>query len=227
MIETIDYPKYLNQRMQSEGPKRKGERTRDRLKIATAELLNRTTYQELRITDICKQAKIAPGTFYLYFDNKLPLTIEILSEFVELWFSSAHQLKGSDQRGKDSFDSIFRTNLAYIQVVRANPGLFRCVLEMSNIEPEFASFLQRTSAAVYDKGVTAFSQKEGVSPTEKLRFSIHALGSMIDDTLRRLIVMKDPYLIACVESMDLSDEDLARALSTLWYRGLFGHDPEG
>ncbi len=225
MTETIDYVRFLEERAQREGPKRKGERTRDRLKIATIELLNQCSFQDLRVTDICDRTKIAPGTFYLYYENKQLLTIEILSEYVELWTELSKDAASAFDNGDDLFEAIYQTNLSYLNIARANPGLTRCVMQMSEIEPEFATFVHSTSSEIYSRTVAAIAKRTSADASPDLLLTINALGSMMDDLVRRLCVVKDPYLTRCVDEAGFDTQGIARHLTTLWYRAIFGENP--
>ncbi|MEQ9586701.1 MAG: TetR/AcrR family transcriptional regulator [Parvibaculaceae bacterium] len=225
MTDLMDYTTYLDQRMKREGPKRKGERTRDRLKVAASELLNEESYQELRITDICDRAGIAPGTFYLHYENKQILTIEILSEYVEMWTDLSSQTTADIDDDGDMFEAIYHTNLIYIQLAQLNPGLTRCVLQISDIEPEFAAFVHATSSQVYARTVAAIAKRTRLPSSPLLLLTINALGSMMDDIVRRLFVMRDPHLNSCISEMKMSTEDLAKHLTMIWYRSIFGEDP--
>lgn len=219
MADILEYTSHLNEKVRSEGPKRKGARTRDRLKIATAKLLNETSYQDLRVTDICDKANVAPGTFYLYFENKQVLTIEILSEFVEMFDRDVRH------HSHDPFESIYRSNLLFIQMARSNPGLFRCILQMSDVEPDFARVHQRINGSWYAKVVAAMTHWVELPSRDAALLSIHALGSMMDDVVRRLFVMQDPYLIEVIDALKFDDEAIAEHLSVIWYRAIFGADP--
>ena len=46
---------------------RKSERTQTRLQAAACRLLETVPPSELKVTDICREAGVAHGTFYVYF----------------------------------------------------------------------------------------------------------------------------------------------------------------
>lgn len=56
---------------------RKGLRTRGRLVEAAKKVFERDGFLDARIVDICKTARVAPGTFYHYFDSKEQLFREV------------------------------------------------------------------------------------------------------------------------------------------------------
>lgn len=220
MNQAVDYPTYLQDKVKDEGPKRKGERTRDRLKVAAANILDKVSYQDLRVTDICKEAGVAPGTFYLYFENKQILTIEMLSEFVEMFDREVRI------RAQSPFESIYHANLSYIQIARRNPGFFRCVLHMSDVEPEFARFHQQISGKWYERVTSSLSRWLEIPDDKMALLTTHALGSMMDDWVHRFFVAKDPTLVTNVKKLKLTDEEMAEYLSVIWYRAYFGKDPD-
>ncbi len=50
-------------------PGRRGRATRTRLLDCTADLLDKTSYRELKVIDIAREAKTSPATFYQYFPD--------------------------------------------------------------------------------------------------------------------------------------------------------------
>ena len=46
---------------------RRGQRTRQRLLDSTERLLGRSTYREVRVVDIARDAGMSPAAFYQYF----------------------------------------------------------------------------------------------------------------------------------------------------------------
>lgn len=50
-------------------PGRRGRATRQRLLECTAEMLRATSYRDLKVVDIAREARTSPGTFYQYFPD--------------------------------------------------------------------------------------------------------------------------------------------------------------
>jgi len=222
MIKTNDYAEYLRQKVKGGEKKRKGERTRDKLKIIAAELLKEKTFRDLKVTDICERAGIAPGTFYLYYNNKRELTLEVMTEFVEMFNAEVQSNESTDP-----FTAISVANYAFLKSVIANAGLMRCVLQVSDEEPEFALLQQRINDRWYTKVATAVSRRLHLENPSVAFFIVHALGSMMDQLVYRLVIQRDPYLIKVVEDLDLDDVGINDYLSVIWYRVLYGEDPPG
>ena len=61
---------------------RKAERTQARIQAAACRLLEDRTANELKVAEICAEAGLAHGTFYLYFRDVRHLMVETLTAFV-------------------------------------------------------------------------------------------------------------------------------------------------
>jgi AcrR family transcriptional regulator len=71
-------------------PGRRGQETRDRLLASTAALLARTSWRDIKIIDIAKEAGTSPATFYQYFES----IEQAIFELAERLASDASQLAG-------------------------------------------------------------------------------------------------------------------------------------
>ena len=60
-------------------PGERGRQTRQRLLDATVELLTTTSWRSVKVTDIARQARTSPATFYQYFGN-VEQAIRVLAE---------------------------------------------------------------------------------------------------------------------------------------------------
>lgn len=92
---------------------RKGQLTRARL-IATLEnMLKHRPLRELRVMDICREAKTAPGTFYLYFEDVEGLALEAIRKSQELP-TELSELLDSDWPRDQAFDFARRFISGYV-----------------------------------------------------------------------------------------------------------------
>jgi AcrR family transcriptional regulator len=212
----------LKQRQLEAGEKRKGERTRDNLKLAAIEALERTGYHKLTVADICTRAGASHAAFYLYFKDKNDITHQVLSEFMEEIFAQAR----SSDRGDSAFDSIYSTNLLWLRAAKANAGLMRCVLQLSDDTQQFKEFRESTDARWFAHVSRSIAKRWlGNQIDEKaLLLTVYALGSMTDEFIRRILVSGDPHLQELVNDAAPTEEALAHFLTTLWFRALFGAD---
>lgn len=207
-----------------EGAKRKGERTRDRLKLGAVEVLGDVGYRRLRVSDICERADISPAAFYLYFKNKKEITIEVLTEFLEALSKSARTPEG---QSLSVYEGIYHSNLSWITAVRANAGLMRCLLQLSDETPEFKRLNERSGYEWFAHVTRGLLRRlPDVQIDENtMMLAVYALGGMMDEISRRLLVARDPQLKSLVNGAAPSDAAFAEFLSIIWYRALFCAEP--
>lgn len=213
----------LKTRQREAGKKRKGERTRDRLKLAAVKVLGEVGFRRLRVADICKRANVSAAAFYLYFDNKEEITVEVLTEFLNVLAGLSH----TAGRTRTLYEALYETNLQWIGAVRANAGLMRCLLQLSDETPEFKQLNERSGHDWFLHVTRALLKRfpEVQVDERALLLAVYAMGGMMDELSRRLLVSREPHLISVVDELAPSDEALAEFLSLLWYRALFGATP--
>ncbi|NUM33682.1 MAG: alpha/beta fold hydrolase [Candidatus Brocadiae bacterium] len=102
----------------------KGKIAQEKIILAAAGLFTRKGFANTNVVDICKEADIAIGSFYQYFDNKrdvLEGIIILLKENLYKKFSCLSQKDGMAVQIKKSFVLFFEfvlENLAYYQSLR-------------------------------------------------------------------------------------------------------------
>ena len=215
----------LRRRQKNSGIRRKGERTRDRLKIAALQVLEERGYLKLRVSDVCKRARVSAAAFYQYFRNKQDVTVEVLTEFLHYNF----RIGNGTAAERSFFDSLREANLTWIGSVRANAGLMRCLLQLGDQVPEFKKLNQQLNyewfAYVTERLLKRYPRLRADDRTVLL--AVYALGGMMDELSRKVLVAREESLEAIIEATAPSDEALAEFLSVLWYRALFAADPPG
>src|SRR5947208_16307613 len=65
----VDVPRTELRAVDGRVPGRRGRATRDRLLKCTAELLEKTSYRDITVTDIASRAGTTPATPYQYFPD--------------------------------------------------------------------------------------------------------------------------------------------------------------
>lgn len=198
----------------------KGDRTKYRLKIAAAQALEEIGYQDIKVSDICGYAKVALGTFYVYYRDKNEIAIEIVLEFVEHLYDRAREVG----RGTGDYEAILNTNRFFVAAYSANPGLMQCHVQLNSQVPEFRE-VWRPRHLKWIEGLARSISRRG-NYDESLPGSpqavAHALEGMVFHYLYAVIVTGNALIEE--EGPDHAD-DLAQMLSTLWYRAVYGRDP--
>lgn len=217
---TISYIEYLERSFAESPPKRKGERTRERIKIAAAKCLQNLGYIAMRVTDVTEVAEIAEGSFYVYFKDKSDVSLAVLTDLMDNFFA----LEASREGGRSAYDSIRLANRRWIAVCRANAGLMRCILQVGDETPEFAQLSQRANAVWYERVAMGARRRRGEETAAPL-LAAYLLGGMMDELVRKLIVYPDADLAAVLKRMELDDDGVADASSLIWLRVLHPGEP--
>lgn len=197
----------------------KGERTRFRLKLAGAQMLEEGGFQNLKVADICRQAGLASGTFYVYFQDKSEIATEILLEFGDTLYAQAQNAT----RGSSSFEAVLLTNQFFVAAYQCNAGLTRCLIQL---EDQIAEFRQRwRERRMQWIGRIASSIARRAAPPEapeSLRMQMaYALEGMVFHYLYDVFVRREPVL----SDMAGNPEYIAELLSILWYRAVYCSNP--
>lgn len=219
----FDFREVLEQRNR-QTIKKKGDRTQERLKLATAIRLSDMGFRDLKVSDICETAGLSSGTFYIYFLNKVEITRVVLEEFL----THLDTVLSRDTSGRSPFESILHANIRWLRFVRANAGLFRCVLQVSDDSTEIASFLHEINARWYGRITKSALRRypADASPNEDtLLLAVYSLGSMMDEIARRLIIYPDNAFVSLAARTTEDDKAFAEFLTVIWYRTLFGSVP--
>lgn len=202
----------------------KGARTKDQLKLAAIRVLDDVGYHAMRVSDICEAAEVGGATFYLYFKNKTAITLEVLSEFSDY----TNSLMSSSYAAPSAFESIRDGNIRWLRMVRANAGLMRCTLQLGDEEPTFSALVNEMNRRWYQRIAASVVRHfpAGAVSDDAALLAAYALGSMMDELIRKLLVYPDPSLAALVERFAPSDEALSDFLSVLWHQALYARVPE-
>lgn len=192
--------------------KRKGERTRDKLKAAAARLLESQGYRDLRVTDINEAAGVSNALFYVYFENKEVIAKEVLSGF--LGFLDTFRERDAGHETVDQ--AIYYGNLRYAQIFKANAGLMRCLFQFSDEFPDFGNQWRAWNAAWWQRASRSLGRNAEIAfaTAAETRLALAALGSMVDGLLRMAMIERD-------EKVSNDPAQLAIMLTQLWVRSLF------
>ena len=103
-----------------------GQKTFDKIIRAGKKLFASNGFQATSINDIIAKAKVAAGTFYIYFDNKLALYLYLL----DLYRTSIRKASSNAIQGLPSRLEMEREGLkAFIKFVRKDPLAYKLVWE--------------------------------------------------------------------------------------------------
>src|SRR5882762_354102 len=203
----------------SEKFRSKSERTRFRLKIAAVRLLEKTGFQDLRVSDIAATAKLALGTFYVYFTDKSAIATEVMIDFGDDLYQRARLIA----HGRHDFEAILLTNRFFVVNYQHNAGLVRCLFQLNDLLPEFsARWLERRPHWI--EGIArSIAKRSGNAraPVDVFLPVADALEGLIVHYLYELFIRKNSFLRKLEEEPD----EIAEMLSVLWYRAIYCENP--
>lgn len=201
-------------------PKR--TRTRYSLIAATAWELERSGYEGLTIEKIVQEARLARGTFYLYFPHRSDAAAAVMSTYRAL----IRKRRPRGGRRLEGYEAILHMNRFYVSTYALNANLLTAVEPLVRDRPEQARkrdfWNDRWARAVLEDVM----QRTGWSPDGdgiRAMLAIRAVLAMADDLLREAFVHRSPKLA----ELALDEETVAEVLSILWHRAVYGRDPSG
>jgi AcrR family transcriptional regulator len=209
---SLSFIEHLERNLAENPPKLRGARTRERLKIAAAKALEEKGYHALRVADVTAGAKVAEGSFYVYFTDKTDVALSVLTELLEEFF----KLDAKATADRSPFEAIRQTNRRWLAVCRANAGLMRCILQLGDEEPELSRLSRRTNRIWYERVARSLKRRKASVGTGPALFALYLLGGMMDELVRKLIIYPDPEFHALLQEMDADDDAIADAASVLW-----------
>ena len=220
----VRYADYLQQKIDNKTKSRKGERTRDQLKLGAVKMLDEMGYHAMRIADICGAAGVAAATFYIYFENKEDITRLVLAEYLE----ASMELMAVSSPQRTPYKTITTTNLRWLAVVEANAGLMRCILQLGDEVEEFRNLAHASNRQWYERVARAIlrDHPNTAIPFEVALFASYALGSMMDELARKLVILPDPAFVSLTRMIAPNREVLAQLLSVMWHHVLYGAVPD-
>ena len=107
-------------RRQRKGLQTPNPEVRQRLMDAAAELINEGGYNALRIEEIAARADLSVGTFYLYFDGKPDLFVNLVEDYTDRLRERLLSAGG----GGSSTEQLTRSLDAYLDFVEENEKAF-------------------------------------------------------------------------------------------------------
>jgi AcrR family transcriptional regulator len=158
---------------------RRGLRTRAALVAAARTVFERDGFVDARITDITKEAGVASGTFYTYFDGKE----EIFQAVVEAVQEDMLHPRLRERLGdEDVFALIDAANRDYLLAYKRNARLMALFEQVAQIDDEFRELRRQRGAAFVRRNAKMIRrlQKTGrADPELDPLIAAHALSGMV------------------------------------------------
>ena len=199
----------------------RGEVARARLKEATARVLEREGYRQMRVTDVTREAGVATGLFHHYFPDLKTATIEVLRDFMTR-FEDLEAIEREVEKG-DWYGRSLAHNLLVVQSYCRFPGIMRCMVQVGDEVPEFGeiwrlSYFRRLELLV--RAMPRLFPAAGLGDTEA-RLVTRILASIGEHLLTEYYIVKSP----AVREIELDEEQMAEWVTVMFHRALFLENP--
>jgi AcrR family transcriptional regulator len=172
----------------------RGQRTRAALVKAARTVFERRGYHDTRVVDITKDAGVAYGTFYTYFDSKEM----IFSEVVEQLHRDFRAESSSDPEASasDPAARIERTNRGYLRAYRKNARMMAVIDQVDTFNPVLRDIRLALRHHWVERSAHMIRrwQAEGLVDTAiDPAYAATALGSMVSRSAFAWLVLGEPY----------------------------------
>ena len=218
MSIAIRYSDYMEAKALSE-PTRSAKRTKLRLKASIARVLDKTDFNDVRVSDICKATGASQGTFYLYFKNKQDAVFQVIKEYVELQKSTIPPLDA-----EHPFDELYRFTNWFQEFFRANIGLQRTLMQLRDKLPDFGEIYGESLRYLTTHLVNSLKSHYAKNEVndDMLKFAVYCAGSILDQTLYAVYAVRRQSEF---DKLINSPNDLTEMIALLLYRALYGEEP--
>lgn len=194
----------------------RGLRSRERLKQAALEMLNKKGYHSLRVQDITERAGVANGLFYRYFHDLREIVAEISSNFFDQLIESSGQLAVE----RHPYRWIYENHLGVVTCFAKNPGVLACLFGLAGDYEEYDTIWKR-NAHEWNLQVAEFLRAQaGFSESHAQRMGF-VLGAMVEGVIYQALIRHTEDLF----EFGSDPEDIAETMAVMWYRAIFLENP--
>lgn len=220
--EPVKFAHYLAAMVQGMQTKRSGKLTRLKLMAATTELLEEKMFSDLNVSDICEQASVAKGTFYLQFETKEEIIYAVLDDYVNFEVQTMPIVQ-------DDAPPFLNTRALvgwYEMTFRVNAGLMRNFVRLSDSEPRIAALWKGRNGRIVERAFAPYLGNAGFvagGPHAELALlALRSLGGIMDYAMFARHGIHD----ASDFTAGVSEDELIDLHALLIHRALYGEDPE-
>ncbi|UGS33747.1 TetR/AcrR family transcriptional regulator [Capillimicrobium parvum] len=162
-------------------PSPRAQRTRAALVAGARTVFERDGFVDARIVDIAREAGVATGSFYTYFNGKDAAFAAVLEELREEMLHPRLEVAGD----ADPLEVVEAANRAYLEAYRRNARLMELMEQVAAVDPAVRRLrLERGEAfAARNAHAIAQLQERGLAdPQLDPALTAHAISSMVSRT---------------------------------------------
>ena len=153
-------------------PGRRGRATRTRLLECTAEMLTTTSFRELKVIDIAREAATSPATFYQYFPDVESAILVLAEEMAADTAALAELVRRGPWRGRAGYETALTLSDQFLEFWDKHRSLLRVVdLATGEGDRRFTKIRSRLLNEVtvaLDESIRACQPKQGEDPIDPM-----------------------------------------------------------
>lgn len=199
----------------------RGLKAREKLKQAASAVLERKGFHQMKVADITREAGVAAGLFYHYFSDTKSLTLEVLTDFLSR-FEALDEIEKDVVEG-DWYSRIYAHTKVFVESYATHPGLMRCLLQLSDQEPEFRALYKKCTMRqmLWLSNLTPEMFPESTITKDEALLMIYSISGTTESLLQEYYIAQDPDLC----SKKVTVEEMSELTATMFYRALFLKQP--
>lgn len=199
-------------------PGRRGRATRDRLTACTLAMLEHTTYRDLKVVDIAREAGTSPATFYQYFPDVESAILALAEDMADAGNDRLTRIvRESAWKGSQGYSTSVAIADAYISFWDDNRALMR-VLDLTSLEGDerFRSIRTRLLNEFTTElaRVVAEQQAAGRQPAD---LDPMAVAGVLVSMLAHVASHRAGF-----EGYDIASDDLRRSMARIVFSAVTG-----
>ena len=136
-------------------PGRRGQATRTRLLECTAEMMASTSYRQLKVIDIAREANTSAATFYQYFPDVESAILALAEEMKADAAHLADVVRDHKWKGRGGYEAALAVADAFIDFWEAKRGILR-VVDLATEEGDLR--FQKIRTSMLNPVTVAFSE---------------------------------------------------------------------
>lgn len=216
-FQVVRFATYLSAMAQEIKKNRSGDKSRLKLLAAAARVLDTTDYRELLVENICLEAGVAKGTFYIYFKSKDEFLRDLAARYTAFELQTYPRLSGRDSEFTNSRKWI----TWYEQTFAANAGVLRCIVQMGSSDKEMQEIWHERNRGIVDRAMIGWLKTNPNGDPDLQRWIMRTAGSMMDQSLF------ERYRVLTGPGFPKSDDPgfLIDLHAFLNYRAMYGRNP--
>lgn len=204
-------------------PGRRGRATRQRLLECVAEMLRTTSYRDLKVVDIAREAGTSPATFYQYFPDVESAVLVLADEMVAEGMSRfAATVAGTSWRGRSGFEGAEALAAAVLDFWAEHQAVLRVVdlatdegdHRFANVRTRLLNDLNNALASAAREQQAAGRGQAGVDP--------NAVAGVLVAMLAHVSAHRRGF-----EFWGVRSDDLREAMARIIFWSVTGQRPPG